>query len=383
MNLPNLSNQSDQHKTKKKASPKKMSEKDLPLKLAAARAFMCQDYLAKINLGLSETPTGQVEKAFLSDITDIDVMAIKYHYDFTPYIVCMSCKGGRAKSLSPIKESFYLKGVMNYFGGNRGYVVFSDKPVSSHARILATKLDIVILHDQEFNDWCRIAQDSCDIDHSKLWERKAFDTYIEEFTKIQQLEPLRSYLSVDYWFYHDFRNIQNLIAHTGRVKDYLNKSSLPIRLVVLEVGLHFALSVLDLCRYVCSAGIKELKDHIAAYLFGGITSLRSRQNLYRQVEALLKNKGVVDDEGPKLPGLIPEYTDQLVELVYRWISKPWAAVNVPQVIQYFAWKSALCSIDVNIQDNVNARFNDMSLKFADNLLEFLSYAAKIQREKIL
>lgn len=383
MNLKNSLNQSDQ-RNKKKARQKGISEKDLPLKLAAARAFTCQDFLVKVNLGLSEPPTGQIEKQVLIDITDIDVMAIKHNHDFTPFVVCMSCKGGKSKNLSAIKESFYLKGVMDYFGGNRGYIVISEKPVLSHARMLATKFDIVLLQGKEFDDWCKIAQDGCEVDYSAFWKRDAFDRYIEKFTKIQQVEPLRSYLSVDYWFYKDFRNVQNILAYASKAKDYLNKASLPVRLVILETALHLALSILELCRYVTSVGVNDIQDHVGAYLFGGVTSLRSRQNLYKQVDTLLKNKGIINDGGPGLPGLFPEYTDSLVELVYRWIKKPWAAIGVPQILQFHLWRSVLSSMEIRDEERTNdASLDEISLKFADDLLEFIASATNVQRERFL
>jgi hypothetical protein len=384
MSLKNSLNQSDQHNKKKKSRQKRLSERDLPLKLGAARAFTCQDYLVKVNLGLSEPPTGQIEKQVLIDITDIDVMAIKHHDDFTPFVICMSCKGGRAKNLSAIKESFYLKGVMDYFGGNRGYVVISDKPVLSHARMLATKLDIIVLQGREFDDWCKIAQDGCEFDYSDFWKRDTFDTYIEDFTRIQQVEPLRSYLSVDYWFYKDFRNVQNIIAYTKKAKEYLTKESLPVRLVILETALHLSLSILELCRYVTSVGVKDIQNHIGAYLFGGVTFLRSRQNLYKQVDTLLKSKGMIDNGGPQLPSLLPEYTSSLVELVYRWITKPWAAIRVPQIIQFHLWRSVLSSMGISGKEERKDRdFDEISLKFADDLLEFIASSTDVRREHIL
>lgn len=358
---------------------------DLPLKLAAARAFMCQGYLVRLNLDLSEPALGQLEKRLLIDITDIDVMAIKYNYDFTPYTICMSCKGGEAKNLSAIRESFYLKGVMDYFGGHRGYIVIGKKPVMSHARILATKLGITILQGGEFDDWCKSAQDSCQMDYSYFWQKQTHDKYKHEFTKIKQVETLRSYLSGDYWFYNDFRNIQNLIAHTKRVKEFLKKPSLPVRLMILEVALHFALSVLGLCGYVYGAGVKDIRDHVAAYLFGGVTSLRSRQDLYKKVDTLLKNVGVVQEDSPKLPDLLPDYTDRLIEIVYRWISKPWASIYVPQVIQLHAWSAVLS--DMNSEwdkhDKIGTIYNDISLKFADDVLEFISSTTLVYRENII
>lgn len=381
MNLPSSLNHSKPTSKRQSTSAKAKADNDHPLKLSAAQAFMCQKYYVKLNLGLSEPPTGN-SKQILADITDIDVMAIKYSHDFTPFIICMSCKGGEAKALKPIKESFYLKGVMDYFGGHRGYIVFSKKQVSSHARLLASKLDIIILQGDEFDNWCKISQDSCGIDCSLFWQNESHIKYQEEFYKINQIDSLRSYLLGDYWFYRDFRNLQNIIAHTKRVKDFLGKPSLSTRIMTLEISIHFALSLLDLCNYVTSAGIKSIKENIEAYLFGGITSLRSRKDLYIKLDTFLKSKGVIQEGGVKLPSLIPEYTDQLVELVYRWISKPGVAIFVPQFLQFYAWQLIVSKNDTELKCK-NTRYNEFTIKFADDLINFISYFTNIFRENII
>ena len=388
MSLLNSSNQSEQQTKKMSDSSdykKGRKDLDLRLKLEAARAFMCQGCFIKVNLGLSEPLSKLVEKRNLVDITDIDVMAIKYNYDFCAYTVCMSCKGGQAKNLSAIRESFYLKGVMDYFGGNKGYVIFDKKPVMSHARLLASKLGITVMEGDEFTNWCKSAQISCSIDYSQFWQDQTFGHYGQQYSKIDQLQPLRSYLALDYWFFKDFRNIQNILAYTTKAADLLSKPILPVKLTVLEVMMHFALSMLDLCSYVSAAGAKDVEDHVSSYLFGSVTALKSRQDLLRKVGTLLKKVGAIENGGPQLPPLVPNYTPELIEMVYRWISKPWAAINVPQVLQTLSWNHVLADLGLlkgELEPKVTI-YDDISYKYADDLSRFVSDATGVHRIQII
>ena len=138
-----------------------------------------------------------------------------------------------------------------------------------------------------------------------------------------------------------------------------------------------------MCGHVTSGGVQNIRDHVAAYLFGGVTSLRSRKELYVKLVAFLRSHGVVQEGGPLLPDLIPEYTDQLVELVYRWISKPWASILVPQFLQFHALQILTSNTDVELEKPEGHSYNEIVVKFADDIINFISTTTDVYREKIV
>src|SRR5260370_8555437 len=73
--------------------------------------------------------------------------------DFHPDIVCVSCKAGSSKGLSPIKETLMMAGVMQYLRAERGYAVFSDRKIDSHMYGLAQQLNIALFSLEEWRMW--------------------------------------------------------------------------------------------------------------------------------------------------------------------------------------------------------------------------------------
>src|SRR5580704_17671289 len=61
----------------------------------------------------------------LSDVTEFDVLAIRHDVTFRPTTMAVICKSGEAKSLSPSREIFYVRGVLNYFDADEGAALFS------------------------------------------------------------------------------------------------------------------------------------------------------------------------------------------------------------------------------------------------------------------
>src|ERR1019366_8332142 len=97
----------------------------------------------------------------------------------------------------------------------------------------------------------------------------------------------------DYWFYRDFRNLQNIIGHFKKVASKFDGSSEWHKIVALETAIHLSISVLELCRYIRYVGLTGVGESTAAYLFGGVTSFKARRDLYAKVVQLLTPTGMV------------------------------------------------------------------------------------------
>ncbi|MGB7082862.1 MAG: hypothetical protein WBD54_14605, partial [Candidatus Acidiferrales bacterium] len=95
--------------SKSKARRQPGKDLDLALKLQVASALAASGYYSRINVLLSATSSRG-----LADVTDIDVLAIRYDPMFKRDVVAVSCKAGASKTLSPAREAFYLRGVLDY-----------------------------------------------------------------------------------------------------------------------------------------------------------------------------------------------------------------------------------------------------------------------------
>ena len=129
------------------------SEKDYLLKLETAQALCSAGYFVRINVALSEQSISSRGGQKLTDITDVDVFGVSFATDFHADTVCVSCKAGASKGLSPIKETLMMAGVMKYLNAERGYAVFSDRRIDPHMYSLAQQLNIALYSLEEWKLW--------------------------------------------------------------------------------------------------------------------------------------------------------------------------------------------------------------------------------------
>jgi len=337
MNLTTLSSASSPSETtlspaaarnKSKHQPGK--DLDLPLKLQMASALAASGYYSRVNVLLSATSSRG-----LADVTDIDVLAIRYDLMFNRDAVAVSCKSGASKTLSPAREAFYLRGVLDYVEASQGVAAFSGKPVAPHLRDLGQRLGILMLSGGEIGQWCEHLTNG--LSNPGYFQDAAFEDYIKSWTRLRN-EGLADYLHTDYWFHFDFRNFQNLITHIRKMTFKFNGKEEWQNVIAWDVAAHLCLTVFDLCRQVRMLGLSSIIDTTAAYLFGGAASFKARRDLYTRVQQLLASTGVAGKGGPPLPPLEPTYSQYLAELAVRFIERPHSAILVPIIIQDNFWR---------------------------------------------
>lgn len=317
-------------KSKKESGKGGVTDLDLPLKLHTAKALSASGYYCKVNVSLSA-----VGGHGLSDVTDVDVLAIRNDVTFRPTTMAISCKSGEARSLSPSREIFYVRGVLNYFTADEGAALFSRKPVPHHLKELGRNLGVLVLSGAEVDEWTKSLLNG--IGEFGYFDEKYYSTYVQAITH-PAVETLADYLCTDYWFYRDFRNLQNVIGHYKKVSPVLKGDAPWHKIVALETAIHMSFSVLQLCRHIRSVGLSGIGETTAAYLFGGVTSFKARRDLYSKVVQLLTSTGMVPKDGPMLPPLEPAYTPALAELAVRFIERPHSSVLVPQILQEEIWR---------------------------------------------
>jgi hypothetical protein len=372
MNLPTSSTSSDRSAKQAKPRSAKASriggkggrdDLDLSLKLRAAAALAASGYYCKLNVALSAV-TGRG----LGDVTDVDVLGIRHDLGFSNLIVAVSCKSGEARSLSPGKEIFYLRGVLDYLHAHDGVILFERRAIPPHLRDLGRQLEIMVLSGDEVEAWLRALMNG--IADPQYFSQAGYFKFAEALNK-PQVQTLTNYIETDFWFHRDFRNLQNLVGHFRKLNNVLDGSVEWHWAIVYEGAAHLSLTVLELCRSIQLIGRSGLEEATSAYLFGGMTSFKARRDLYARVHQLLSATGIVTQSGPHLPPLEPNYTSTLSELVVRYLDRPHAACRIPQVLQEQLWVKLGAK---GLPDNPDK--NSLAAgKLAEDLLQFLRSAA--------
>ncbi len=303
---------------------------DLPLKLQIASALASSGYYSRINVLLSATGSRG-----LADVTDVDVLAIRYDLMFKRDVIAVSCKAGSSKSLSPAREVFYLRGVLDYVEAREAVAAFLHKPIPPHLRDLGQRLGVLMLSGDEVGEWCRHLTNG--IPTPGYFAESGYDDYQSSWAKLGT-NGLGDYLRTDYWFHFDFRNLQNVVVHLRKAVPKLTGKEAWHAVVAWDVAAHLCLTIFDLCRQVRMLGLSTIGDTTSSYLFGGTASLKARRDLHGRVQKLLASTGVVGGDGPGLPPLEPPYSAALAELALRFIERPHSAILIPVVIQDNLWR---------------------------------------------
>jgi hypothetical protein len=327
---------SKQKKVKGRAPLSQRSEKDLFLKLGTAQTFASVGYFVRLNVSLSEPPLLSNWSGRFLDVTDVDVLALKHTIDFDTDIVCVSAKSGASKSLSPIRESFTLAGVMQYFGADRGYALFSERKIDAHMVSLAEQLNVALYDDAEWKHW-KVRNAGTHAIPAQF-DEKVDATLFDSLEKWSDMRPLFAYIRNEFWYYRDFRNIQNLIGITRKLAIKFSANPLG-RFVFCDILSLFVISILQLCRFVSITGVNRIAESVPPYLFGGTSNYKSRRDLLKKIEDLLRSRALLGSE-QAMPSLNPSYISDLVELVFRFCQKPGAAIRVPQYLSAEAGRAA-------------------------------------------
>jgi hypothetical protein len=298
----------------------------------------------------------------------VDVLAMRYDVSFAASMIGVSCKSGASKALSPAREVFYLKGVLDYLGASLGVVAFSQKPIASHLRDLGRRLNVLVLAQAEVDDWCKSLVNG--LPDCGYFQEAGYGQYLNSWSRIGA-NGLFDYLSADYWFHFDFWNLQNVVGHFRKIASRLTGKEPWHGVVVLDAAAHLCLTIFDLCRQIRLLGPSSITEVTSAYLFGGATSFKARRDLYSKVQQLLSSTGVLTAKGPSLPSLEPPYTGGLAELAIRFIDRPQAAILIPQILQDHLWRM-LGASGAPGRDDVNSLAAE---KLAQDLLDFLKTAA--------
>ena len=338
-------------------------DQDLPLKLLVGSALAASGYYTRINVELSATSARG-----LADVTDVDVLGTRYDISFSSTTIAVSCKSGESKGLSPAREIFYLRGVLDYVGAGNGVVAFSRKRVPAHLRDLGRRLNVLVLSGSEVEAWCNALTNG--VPNPDYYLESQYEEYLRTWSPTY-MQGLAEYLRTDYWFHFDFRNLQNVVGHLKKTAPHITGKEPWHSLVVLDTAAHFCLTLFDLCRQVRLMGLSAVSETTAAYLFGGAPSFRARRDLYSRVHQLLSSTGVLSPNGPTLPPLEPSYTAALSELVMHFIDRPHAAVLVLQILQDMFWRT-LGAVGVPPSDDKNFLAAE---KLTQDLIDFLKVAA--------
>ena len=302
-------------------------DKDLVLKLRFRRILFTQGYWTPLEVELS-----QYEDLGMSikrrSITDLDVLGIKYDQLFISNTIVGDCKSG--KNVSDANRLFWLSGVKNYFGADQAYLIHSK--IEHYVRAIAPKLNLRVIDEEALNNLentLLVSKLQIPLDDPSIQDniQSLWGIDVPQGTKPTEqqliLKEVYTYLSYNYWYIEKYRNLLTLINHfsgIAQILDEKNSSHLLLAYSGLERFVHCLLEVIG---YVSSQGGTNIPRDVKNYVFGGVLSLREKENFFKLLRSLTKTNEQLE----------PPYFQDIIELVWRLTQNPSGTIEILRYLQ--------------------------------------------------
>lgn len=340
-------------------------DKDAELKLRTARFLWHMGYCVIREVALSgyDIRSGELKRY---DLTDLDVLGIKFDNDLRWHTVIADCKSGKVSSVNRV---FWLRGVMNFFGAERGYLV--QKGIGHEVRELGPGLDISLLdpenldvyeHDKEL-DQLRLSSFSLQNYDTRndLWGLK-LPKGQRPTDQETRLAHLYSYLTYGYWFGDEYRNVQQMVKTLSDARVALVGLPRPkAKLLAYTALTLYSVSLLKMCGAVIATKSADIHSEVRRYIFGGSANANDRYRLMKLLSQL---------SGERV-NLEPVYYEDLLELSARIIRFSQHARDIPRYSDLILMENVLQPGLRPLAEVLGEQFSIDTLKLTKDIADFL------------
>lgn len=265
-------------------------------------------------------------------ITDVDVFALVPRRDLTYSKVLGDCR--TLKSQSPSARALWLRGLLDFVGGDSGIILLktSGKIERDH-KLAATSVGIQLMNTDEFVIYDRA------IIYPEGSSKQ--DVSIEDFRRLLTLQqryasvtPLTEYLYRDFWQERAFgERIRHTLAAVRKVARELDPTKTEHLAIVCEAAAAFAVGVAECAatvfqQYLQPAAKEELSGALKVLVWGGAEQYQFYQSIR---DKLLKAKGASEDADLELP-----HWPEFLQLIRNVLEHPAAAFQVPWLLRSMA-----------------------------------------------
>jgi len=356
-----------------------IGDQDLDFKLRMQAILWRLGYYTRIDVKIASplepSRQGQRRQSSLAELTDIDVLGIRYDADYTvSYAVADCTTSGRLKGrLSPVARTFWLRGVMDHFQADRGYEVLSKK-LSPYEKRVAADLGITLLDESSL----QALEKRYHADHVplriRLTDDKAYAYLESNIQRVDsELAPLLNYRKYAFWQNQANRNLLSAISIVRKVHNILEPSQRFHRILLLDIVTLFSVAFLEACGILFRTNPDDVFQALRSYIFGGPLALQTKEIVLRDIKTLVESLQIqlslFPEETRRRLSLDPEYLPPLSDMAQRFISKPSEARNIPRYLQAVIFERAL--YDGNpLRDIFMNEYSDITFKFVHDLAHF-------------
>jgi len=330
------------------------------------------------------------------DITDIDVYGIKWRADFSNDIIIAQCKSGTSKTQKKTADPIlWLNGLDRILPSRKAYLFKVN--ISSKLKDFANSHDIIPI------DNPRLSEIEKQLDLEK-WEGsydiKNHEKIIEYYELIKKYpEKFKEhywFIKSDYWTLPYNIQIKKLIYYINNILNTLSYDKDEYKWMLIESVILFSVSIINFCYEVSLYNEDKREKYIEIKMIEGRNKIEDMERLMSYTKSIIISKVQektgelikLDDNEFKIG--TPEYTNKLIELISRLLSKPKLAILVPSFLDYFLYGVVINQREITSEAlcdkfRLNKQELDVLAKLCKNIIVFLDINADRRQafEKIL
>ena len=317
-------------------------EQDVVQKERLAKLLWSWGFLCDFNVKLLDPRSGGYAR---TELTDLDVLGRKVNRNLYEERVCGDCK--TLKNMSVINRAFWQRGVMDYFGISRGYIVVRKQPTESHKQT-AREMGITLLDDQAFDIYCRKLGFMEGLDKMNMFNRRSWDYFEKNIPSQQSLGSLISYRDYGYWTDRPNRSLRLTLMEMVGVRDKMDEDHKHHRALALDCATRFASSLLSMIAVLFQIHLVTdekdlLDDYLKVYIYGGREVYDHLNAITKKLIDLKSDKTLFNKERIK-----EKHTDlslpdwgKFLQLYRTLLEAPAVAVEIPRVLRFVLFERLL------------------------------------------
>lgn len=300
--------------------------RDRPQKEAALHYVIAKHWFPQLELIVQE-PHSATRRSY--NITDIDVYATVPD-EFVGYRNALfDCKSSSRQSA--ISRALWLKGMMEYFDGERGTCILSDNiQVELDHHEAAAELNVSIMTLRDFRLFARVTDGQLRPGESQLADIGKWEQYFTIPKRYSSLQPAIDFSSLKYWLFRTpgdaCRNTLVLLRQLRGELDPAKREHLVIFGDALALFIHALAQVTHRLfqAYLQPSSRQNLDEILLNYIYGG-----------REAYSLLNRfRSSISREEKDLE--LPEWS-QFAQLCRSFLDSPVQALYAPLLAREIAW----------------------------------------------
>ncbi|USK82566.1 hypothetical protein LHV56_12055 [Peribacillus frigoritolerans] len=305
-------------------------------------------------------------------ITDIDVLSLIPNNYGKMKLVLGDCK--TLKSQSPIARAFWMSGLMNWVGAEKGFIILGKDIKQEDHKLAASKINVSLLSEKDFEVYANSTNPNYKVVQSAILSLETWDEYLALPKRFVHLKPFIEFVKNGFWNIPDYRaQLRHTLLKIREAKSELNPDNkMHIGLFADLIALfsiamsHTVTEIFN--QYLLPESQEKLSENLKVVIWGGMENY----NYYNSLYTYVKNSNESDLR-------LPEW-DSFVQLTRQCLEQPFSVSYVPLIMREIAFEF----LNNNNQDwNFSKQLavnNRQAAKFALLITEYVCKATKVSSE---